>query len=72
MIRLAVAIAALAFTTVSGVSQAAPVAPLPAGVAADAGAGHLTLVYWHHRHWHHRHWRHWRHWCWRHPYRCGW
>ncbi|MDR3422161.1 MAG: hypothetical protein P4L80_13115 [Xanthobacteraceae bacterium] len=53
----AAAIAALAFVTVSGISQAAPVAPLPAGVVSDAGAGNITKVYWHHRHW--RHWCRW-------------
>jgi hypothetical protein len=60
MIRtaFAIAIAALAFAAVSGVSQATPNAPLPAGVASDAGAGNITQVYWH-RHWH----RHWHHWC---------
>jgi hypothetical protein len=38
---------------VSGNSQAAPIAPLPAGVASDASAGNITQVYWRHRHWHH-------------------
>ena len=68
MIRLAfaVVIGALAFTAVSGVSQAAPAAPLPAGVASDAAAGNVTQVWWHHRHWHHHHWCRW------HPRRCGW
>jgi hypothetical protein len=64
MIRMAfaVAIATLAFTTVSGVSQAAPIAPLPTGVKSDAAAGNITQVYWH-RH-HHCWWRHgYRH-CW--------
>ena len=55
MIRLtfAVAIVALAFAAVSGNSQAAPIAPLPAGVASDASGGNITQVYWRHRHWHH-------------------
>ena len=69
MIRtaFAVVIGALAFTTVSGISQAAPVAPLPAGVASDAAAGNLTQVWWHHHHhWHHHHW------WWRHGYRHCW
>jgi|GEM_PF-1744725 hypothetical protein len=69
MIRLAfaVVIGALAFTTVSGISQAAPVAPLPARVASDAAAGNLTQVWWHHHHhWHHHHW------WWRHGYRHCW
>jgi hypothetical protein len=51
------AIAALAFTAVSGTSQAAPIAPLPA-VSTDNGG--LTQVYWHHGYGWHRHcwWRH--------------
>lgn len=69
MIRMAfaIAIAALVFAAVSGASHAAPIAPLPAGVASDAGAGNITQVYWHHRHyWHHHCW-------WHHGYRhCGW
>jgi hypothetical protein len=66
MIRatFAIAIAALAFTAFSGTSQAAPMAPLPAGVASDAAAGNVTQVYWH-RHWHHHCW-------WRHGYRHCW
>jgi hypothetical protein len=53
MIRTVFAIAAgaLALTAVSGASQAAPIAPLPAGVTADAGHGHVTQAwYYHHRH----------------------
>jgi hypothetical protein len=37
----AVAIVALAFASVSGVSHAAPVAPLPSGVASDAASGNI-------------------------------
>ncbi len=47
----AIALAALACTAVSGASQAAPIAPLPAGVAADADHGNVTKAwYYHHRH----------------------
>lgn len=71
MIRTAFAIAvtALVFATVSGVSQAAPIAPIPAGVANEAAAGNLTQVWcgWRCRHWHrwHRCW-------WRGGYRHCW
>lgn len=72
MIRtvFAMAVAALVLAAVSGTSQAAPIAPLSAGVTS--GQGDVTQVYWH-RGWHggwHRHWRH----CWWHRgYRvCGW
>ena len=61
---IAIAFATLMVATVSGVSQAAPIAPLPAGVSANA---HVTQVRcwrcWHggwHGGWH----RH----CWRGPY----
>jgi len=52
MIRtvVATAVAALVFAAVSGTSQAAPIAPLPAGIAADASHGSVTHVWWHHRH----------------------
>lgn len=57
MIRtvFAVGLAALVFGAVSGVSQAAPIAPLPAGVANEAASGHITQVWcgWRCRHWHH-------------------
>jgi hypothetical protein len=64
MIRtvFAMAVAALLLAAVSGTSQAAPIAPLPAGVAADHGA--VTHVWWHR----HRH-------CWRGRWghlHCGW
>jgi hypothetical protein len=60
---VAMAVAGLIFAAVSGTSQAAPMAPLPAGVATDRGA--VTQVYWHggwRRGWGwHRHcWRGWR------------
>ncbi len=56
MIRtvFAIALAAIAFAAVSGASQAAPIAPLPAGVAADAGHGNVTKA-WYYYHHHHRH-----------------
>jgi hypothetical protein len=53
-------VAALTLAAVS-VSQAAPVAPLPTGVAASHS--NLTQVWWHH--WHHHCW-------WRHGYRHCW
>ena len=58
----AMAVAGLVFAAVSGTSQAAPIAPLPAGCSAEAG--NLTPVYYHRYHYHryHRHWRH----CWWH------
>jgi len=45
----AMAVAALVFAAVSGTSQAAPMAPLPAGVTA-ADHGYVTHVHWHYRH----------------------
>jgi hypothetical protein len=76
MIRtvFAMAVAALVLAAVSGTSQAAPIAPLPAGAAS--GQGNFTQVYWHHG-WHHG-WhggwhRHWRHCWWHRGYRvCRW
>ena len=41
----AMAVAGAIFASLAGVSQAAPIAPLPAGAAADHGA--VTQVYWH-------------------------
>lgn len=61
---LACAVAALTLAAVS-VSQAAPMASLPAGVTAEHG--NLTQVnyYWHHRHWAHCGWWHHHQWhCW--------
>jgi hypothetical protein len=55
----AIAIAALTVVGVSG-TQAAPIAPLSSGVAADHG--NLTQVQWRWRHWHHHHCWRWR--CW--------
>lgn len=47
----AMAVAALVVAAVSGTSQAAPIAPLPAGVAADSSHSGVTQVWWHrHRH----------------------
>jgi hypothetical protein len=65
MIRtfFAMAVAALVFAAVSGTSQAAPMAPLPAGVAADSSHGDVTHVWWH------RHYGAGR-WCYYHPRRC--
>jgi hypothetical protein len=53
MIRIsfAIAVAAFIFAAGVGVSRAAPIAPLPAGVADDATSGNVTHVwcYWHPR-----------------------
>jgi hypothetical protein len=54
----ALAVAGSIFTAVSGTSQAAPIAPLPAGVTHDSAG--VTQVWWHRRHcwigrWGHRH-----------------
>ena len=59
----AMAVAGAIFASLSGASQAAPMAPLPAGAAPDHAV--VTQVYWHggwHRGWGwHRHcWRGWR------------
>ena len=58
----AMAVAVVMFAAVSGTSQAAPIAPLPPGVAT-ADHGNVTHVWWHHRH------------CWRGRWghvHCGW
>jgi hypothetical protein len=80
MIRtiFAMAVATLAVATVSVTSQAAPIAPLLAGVITDTPG--VTPVYYHHRYYHHRYYyrhrhhyhRHWRHCWWRHGYRHCW
>jgi hypothetical protein len=63
----AIAVAAVVFAAVSGASQSAPIAPLPAAIAHDTGD--LTQVWWHHHHfWHRYHWHRWHHHCWR--WRC--
>ena len=52
----AMAVAALVMAAVSGTSQAAPIAPLPAGVtAADHGA--VTHVWYRYRYRHRHCWR---------------
>jgi Spy/CpxP family protein refolding chaperone len=54
----ALAVAAIALAAVPA-AQAAPVAPLPAGVAtANGNVVHVQFWWWHHHRWHHRH-------CWR-------
>jgi hypothetical protein len=53
----AMTVATLAFAAVSGTSQAAPIAPLPAGVTSG-DVGSVTPVYYYHRGYYHRHWRH--------------
>jgi len=60
----AIAVAALSLVAVSGVAQAAPASPLPAGITADH-SNLTTVQYWR---WHHRR-------CWRGPYghlHCRW
>ena len=82
MIRMAFAIAVAAFIFAAGVgvSHAAPIAPLPAGVANDAASGNITHVWcrwgrcgwgpgWGYRRWGYGYGRSWCYW---HPYRCGW
>jgi hypothetical protein len=71
----AMAVAGLLMAAVSGASQAAPIAPLPAAVTSDSSG--LTQVRWHWHHgWHHgwhRGWHHgWRRCWWRHGYRHCW
>ncbi len=58
MIRtfFAMAVAAFVFAAVYGTSQAAPIAPLPAGVAADTSHSDVTHVWWR-RGWHRHCWR---------------
>ncbi len=59
-----VAIGALLFAGAPGILQAAPIAPLPTGLAASS----VTQVHYYHHHWHHHH-----HCWWRHGYRhCHW
>ncbi len=65
----ALALAALTFVAAYGTSNAAPIAPLPEGVATSSGNvvkayyhhHHHYRYYWHHHYYHHRHWRH-HHW----------
>jgi hypothetical protein len=56
MIRavIAVAILVLALMAVFGQSDAAPIAPLPASVADEAGGSVAPIYYGHHRHWGYR------------------
>jgi hypothetical protein len=68
----AFAVAVLTLASVS-ISQAAPIAPLPSGIATDAGQL-MQVRWWGHWHGHWGHWGYWhcRHW-WNgrwHPY-CG-
>jgi hypothetical protein len=75
MIRIsfAIAVAAFIFAAGVGVSRAAPIAPLPEGVANDAASGNITHVWcrWGRCGWG---WHHWggHSWCYWHPRRCGW
>jgi hypothetical protein len=63
----AMAVAALLFVAVSGISQAAPIAPLTGVTSGDAGS--VTPVYYYHRGYYHRHWGR----CyWHHGYRRCW
>jgi hypothetical protein len=71
MIRIwfAIAVAAFIFAAGVGVSRAAPIAPLPAGVAKDAASGNVTHVWYR---WHRWGWGYHHSWCYWHPRRCGW
>jgi hypothetical protein len=61
MIRtaFAIAVATLILAAASGISQATPIAPLPAGVASEVNSGNVTQAYcgWRCRHWHRCWWR---------------
>ncbi len=59
----AFALAAITFVAAYGTSNAAPIAPLPEGVATSSG-NIVKAYYWHHHYYHHRHWyhHHWRYW----------
>jgi len=75
MIRtvFAMAVAALVFAAVSGTSQATPIAPLPAGVAAGSSHGNVTQA--HYYYYHRRHYYYHRRHCWRGRWgrlHCGW
>ena len=81
MIRTAcaIAVATVLVAGVSGVSQAAPIAPLPTGVASDAASGNVIQAWcgWRCRRWgwgHRRYYGYapgWRGgWCRWHPARC--
>ncbi len=69
---LALTLAALTSMAAYGTSNAAPIAPLPEGVASNSGNvvkahywhHHYYPYYWHHHYYHHRHWyhHHWRYW----------
>lgn len=50
----ALALAALTFVAAYGTSNAAPIAPLPEGVATYSG-NVVKAYYWHHHYYHHRH-----------------
>jgi hypothetical protein len=65
----AMAVAASVFAAVSGISQAAPIAPLSPGVTA-ADSGQVTQVRWYGHRWRGP-WRG-RHCWWRHGYRHCW
>jgi hypothetical protein len=60
-IACAVAVAAVAYTAVSGVTKAAPFAQLPAAVTTEAGSI-IPVYYWHGRYyryrWHGHYYRH--------------
>ena len=65
MTRIVFAMVVAAVLTVSGTSQAAPIAPLSSAVTADQS--NVTPVYWHHHRWYRHGW--YRHHRW---YRHGW
>ena len=74
MIRtaFAIAVAASVLAAVPEVSQAAPIAPLPAGMAHEAAAGNLIQAWcgWRCRHYYR--WHYWHHCYWRYGYRHCW
>ncbi len=66
------ALAALTFMAAYGTSNAAPIAPIPEGLASNSNEivkayyyhHHYYRYHWHHhyyghRHWYHHHWRYW-------------
>ena len=48
----------LMFAAVYGITQAAPITPLPPGIASDASAVNITPVYYYHHYRHRHYWHH--------------
>ena len=65
-VAFTIAVAAAAYTGVSGVTNAAPIAPLPSTATTDVGNltpahyyhGHYYRYRWHGHYYHHRYHRH--------------